>query len=193
MAMNAARRQRTTADPDRSELVQLADGRELLIRPIRPEDSAPIAAAFELLNEDEIRKRFLHALKALGEEHLRRLTNPAPGAEFAVVAAEALPAGEALVSAVARLSRNDDDPTRAEFGLLVSHFVVGLGLGRLLLQRLIDWSARHGVQQLWGDVMDDNTPMLDLATHLGFHREAMRGSPGLIRISLQVPAAKLRG
>ena len=191
--MNAARRQRQPADPDRSELVRLADGRELTIRPIGPEDAAPIAAAFELLHEDEIRKRFLHALKALSEEHLQRLTHPVPDVEFAIVAAEPMPPGEALVSAVARLSRDDDDPTRAEFGLLVSHFVVGLGLGRLLLQRLIDWSGRHGVTELWGDVMDDNTPMLDLATRLGFHRESMRGSPGLIRISLRVPAGKLRG
>jgi len=191
--MKTGRRSSAHSDPERAELVRLPDLRELVLRPICEEDSAPIAAAFQLLNEDEVRRRFLHVLKALSEAHLYQLTHPAPGAEFVVVAAEPLPPGEALVPAVARLSRNHDEPERAEFGLLVSHFVIGLGLGRLLLQRLIEWSGRHGVKELWGDVMDDNTAMLELATRLGFHRETIRGSPGLVRISLKVPAAKLRG
>ena len=88
--------------------MRLPDRRELVIRPICEEDSAPIAAAFQLLNEDEVRRRFLHVLKALSEAHLYQLTHPAPGAEFVVVAAEPLPPDEALVLAVARLARDDD-------------------------------------------------------------------------------------
>ncbi len=191
--MKTNRRPAARPDPERAEHVTLPDRRELVIRPICAEDAAPIAGAFQLLNEDEVRRRFLHILKALSETHLHQLTHPAPGKEFVIVAAEPLPPGEALVPAVARLSRDDDEPARAEFGLLVSHFVVGLGLGRLLLERLVEWSGRHGVRELWGDVMDDNTPMLELVTRLGFRRESMPGSPGLIRISLHLPAGKLRG
>jgi RimJ/RimL family protein N-acetyltransferase len=174
---------------DRAENVRLPDGRELLIRPIHALDAGPIAASFQLLNEDEVRRRFLHVLKALSEEHLRHLTHPVPGSEFVVVAAEALPPGEALVAAVARLFREGQTGTRAEFGILVSHFVLGQGLGRLLMRRLIEWSEQHGVHELWGDVMEDNTAMLELANRLGFHRESIPGSQGLIRISLQLPAA----
>jgi len=185
--VNAARRSRKQPDPERAETVRLADGREMLIRPIFPEDAGPIAASFHLLNEDEVRRRFQHILKALSEEHLRLLTRPVPGSEFVVVAAENLPPGEALVAAVARLSREGVDGKRAEFGILVSHFVIGVGLGRLLMQRLIDWSELNGIEVLWGDVMDDNKPMLMLANKLGFHRESISGSQGLIRISLQLP------
>lgn len=190
MPVNASRRTRTPRQPDRTELVRLSDGRELVIRPIHPEDAAPIAASFHLLNEDEVRRRFLHILKALSEEHLRQLTHPAPGTEFAVVAAEPLPPGEALVVAVARLSRDRGNGMRAEFGILVSHFVLGLGLGRVLLQRLIEWSVPGKVQELWGDVMDDNTAMLELANKLGFRRQAIPGSPGLVRISLRLPTKR---
>lgn len=186
--MNAVRRTRIPADPERSELVRLSDTRELLIRPIATQDAAPVAASFHLLNEDEVRRRFLHILKALSEAHLQQLTQPQPGLEFVVVAAEPLPAGEALVGAIARLSLDRQDNARAEFGILVSHFVVGLGLGRLLMNRLIEWATLHQVQELWGDVMDDNTPMLELANRLGFHRETIRGSPGLVRISLRLGA-----
>jgi RimJ/RimL family protein N-acetyltransferase len=136
-----------------------------------------------LLSDEEVRRRFLHPLKALGDEHLRKLTHPIAGDEFVVVAAEPLPPGEALVGSVARVSRDSHDCGRAEFAILVSRFLAGQGLGRILMQRLMDWSQRHGIGELWGDVMEDNTAMLQLAHRLGFHRENMFGAPGLIRVS----------
>ena len=63
---------------------------------------------------------------------------------------------------------------------------LALGLGRLLMLRLIEWCRENAVTELWGDVMDDNTPMLELASHLGFHRTSTHGSPGLVRITLQL-------
>jgi GNAT superfamily N-acetyltransferase len=158
----------------------------VVVRPIAPADAAPIAASYHLLNEEEVRRRFLHLLKALDEQHLRQLTEPDAQSEFVVVAAEPLPPGDALVAAVGRLARDIGNPARAEFGILVSHFVTGRGLGRLLMQRLVEWCRENGVRELWGDVLEDNTAMLELASHLGFHREAQPGSPGLVRVSLKL-------
>ncbi len=184
--MNRQRPRPRVPDPYRRETLRLADGRTLWLRPIQPADAAPIAAAFQLLREDEIRLRFLHPVKALSDDHLLRLTHPPTDAAYAVVAAEPLPPGEALVGAVARLARDPQQRERAEFGLLVSHFIAGQGLGRRLLQRLIEWCRPQSVKELWGDVMEDNLPMLRLAESLGFHREALLGSPGLIRVSLRI-------
>lgn len=191
--MKPGSRIRHRPNPDRIEPVSLSDGRDLVIRPIHAADGPPIAAGFLLLNEDEVRKRFLHLLKALSEDHLNLLTHPVPGLQFVVVAAEPLPPGEALVAAVARVARDNDDPSRAEFGLLVSHFVSGLGLGGRLLTRMIEWAEQNGIVELWGDVLDNNRPMLELVAKMGFHRESLRDSPGLIRIRRQLPAGKLRG
>ncbi len=187
MTTHRSRRQSAPPDPGRIENLRLSDGRHLQLRAIAAADAASIAAAFTLLNEEEVRRRFLHPLKELGAEHLFRLTHPVPGRDFVVVAAEPLPPGDALVGAVARLSCDDNDSHRAEFGLLVSHYITGLGLGRLLMERLFEWCRRHHVAELWGDVMDDNTAMLKLAESLGFHREMMRGSPGLVRIKKTFP------
>lgn len=186
--MSAARRASRPGNPLRKQTITLADGRKLVVRPINARDAGPISASFQLLHEDEVRRRFLHILKALGEEHLHHLTHPEPGREFVVVAAEPLPPGDALVGAVARLACNQEDGSRAEFGLLVSHFVSGLGLGRLLMERLVQWSTQHQVLELWGDVMDDNAAMLELAGKLGFRKEAIAGSSGLVRIRLQIAA-----
>ena len=162
----------------------------MVVRPIAPADAAPIAAAYHLLNEEEVRRRFLHLLKALDEPHLRHLTEPQADSEFVVVAAEPLPPGDALVAAVARLARDPRDASCAEFGILVSHFVVGRGLGRLLMQRLIEWCRENGVRELWGDVLEDNAPMLEVARHLGFSREAVEGAPDLVRVRLVLPIVR---
>ena len=182
--MNASPSRPGPSPTHRTEAFQLSDGREVVVRPIAPADAAPIAASYHLLNEDEVRRRFLHLLKALDEQHLRQLTEPDAQSEFVVVAAEPLPPGDALVAAVARLARDAPDPSRAEFGILVSHFVAGRGIGRLLMERLVEWCHENHVRELWGDVLEDNAPMLELASHLGFRRENVAGSHGLVRVSL---------
>ena len=81
--------------PPWHEHVRLPSGRELMIRPIRPEDAGPIQGAFTLLGPEEIRHRFLYAIKELTPEMAQRLCHPDPQNEFALVAAEPLPPGEA--------------------------------------------------------------------------------------------------
>src|SRR5687768_13066872 len=172
---------RPRSDPLRSDRVRLRDGRTLLLRPVAAADAGPIAGGFVLLNEHEVRQRFLHPVKALDEAHLQRLTEPGQGG-FAIVAAEPLAAGEALVGAVARVARDDDEPERAEFAILVSHFLAGQGLGKRLLARLFEWARANGVRELWGDVADDNDAMLQLAERTGFRRERRHAQPGVTRI-----------
>ena len=84
--------------------LRLANGRQVLIRPIRPDDALPLRAGFTLLQPEEVRQRFLYALKELTPEMADRFCRPDPHTEFALVAAEPLPPGEALVGAVARAS-----------------------------------------------------------------------------------------
>ena len=172
---------RPTRDPLRTERVRLRDGRRLMLRPIEPADAAPIAGGFELLHDEEIRRRFLHPVKALGDEYLRALTQPGPR-ECVLVAAEPLPPGEALVGAVARLHCDAADPRRAEFAILVSHFLAGQGLGKRLVRRLLEAARALGVREVFGDVLDDNLPMLRLAAALGFRREAVHLNAGQTRV-----------
>lgn len=178
---------RPSRRPERTEVLHLPDGRELWLRPVQPADAGPIGGAFELLDEEEVRRRYLHPVKALSEDYLQQLVRPVPGQAFAVVAAEPLPPGEALVGAVARLTR-DPGKDSAEFALLVSHFIAGQGVGKALMRRLVEWAEAHGVRRLWGDVLDDNEPMIALVQALGFHREYAPGSPGLLRVTLDLPA-----
>lgn len=182
--MNRSRR-RKSPDPERTEALRLPDGRTLWLRPVHPADAGPMAGAFQLLNEDEVRRRYLHPVKALSEAYLGQLVNPAPGRDFVVVAAEPLPPGEALVGAVARLDR-DPEGDSAEFAILVSHFLASQGLGKAMMQRLVEWAQAHGIERLWGDVLEDNASMIALSQAIGFRREHIPGSGGQVRVTLDL-------
>ena len=165
--------------------LQLSNGRRVLIRPIRPEDADPLRAAFPLLQPEEVRQRFLHAMSELPAPMAERLARPDPKTEFALVAAEPLPPGEALVGAVARAAI--DPGTRdAEFAILVSHYLTGMGLGRHLMRRLVRWAKGRRLERIYGDVLDHNQPMISLAESLGFHREALPDQPSLVRMVLSL-------
>lgn len=166
------------------ESLRLRDGRELLLRPIDPRDIEPIRASFALLHDEEVRLRYLHPVKALAEDYLQALVHPRRGRDFTLVLAEPLAPGEALVGAVARLVR-DPDGGQAEFALLVSHFLAGQGLGRLLLRKLIARARRWRLRVLYGQVREDNTAMLALATALGF-RYLASSEPATLRVQLDL-------
>ena len=176
--------------PPWHENVRLSNGREILIRPIRPEDALTLRAGFALLQPDEVRQRFLHPMKELSVEQAERLARPNTRREFALVAAEPLPPGEALVGAVARIVV-DDDGKAGEFAILVSHYINGMGLGRHLMRRLVRWAKGRKLERIYGDVLESNLPMQALAASLDFHREAGE-APGLVRMVLDLPKPKPR-
>ena len=120
--------------PPWHEQIRLSNGREVLIRPIRPADADPLRPGFALLEPDEIRQRFLHAVRELTPERADQLARPDAKREFALVAAEPLPPGEALVGAVARASITESG-REAEFAILVSHYIAGRGRGRPQIRR----------------------------------------------------------
>ena len=171
--------------PPWHERQTLANGRQVLIRPIRPEDAEPLRAGFTLLEPEEIRQRFLHTLRELSPEAAERLTHINPRNEFALVVAEPLPPGQALVGAVARVAA-DPNGRDAEFAILVSRYLKNLGLGRYLMTRLVKWARGKRLSRLYGDVLEVNAPMLSLAQSLGFQREYQQDTAGLVRVTLEL-------
>ncbi len=166
--------------------VRLANGRELLIRPIRPDDAVPIRAGFSLLQPDRIRHAFLQEMRELTPEMAERLTRPDPRNTFVLVAAENLPPGEALVGAVARVATQPGSRD-AEFAILVAQYIAGMGIGRQLMLRLVRWAKGKKLLRLYGRVPEENEPMLALAESLGFQREGVPQG-GLVRVVLDLDA-----
>lgn len=174
--------------PPWHEKFRLRDGRELLIRPIRQEDAEPIRGSFPLLEPEQIRQRFLTTMAELPAEQAARLCSPDPRSEFVLVAAEPLPPGDALVGALAR-ARVLEGGRQAEYAILISRFIVGQGVGRHLMRRLVKWARGRKLEQLQGEVLDDNQPMLQLVSSLGFRILPGHDTPGLTRVVLDLGSA----
>lgn len=165
------------------ERLVLDDGRELLVRPIQPEDAEPLRQSFSLLTPEEIRLRFLHAMRELSPEQALQLCSPDRQREIALVAAEPLPAGTALIGAVGRVAI-DQNANRGEFAIIVGRQLAHQGLGRYLMKQLIRWARLKRLDEIYGEVLEDNSSMLALADSLGFKRSHTQGERGIVRISL---------
>ncbi|MDZ4811705.1 MAG: GNAT family N-acetyltransferase [Pseudomonadota bacterium] len=164
-----------------TEAIRLSNRRELVLRPISPLDSEPLRAGFTALSPEEIRLRFMHPITELTPEYARQLTHLIPNREFALVATEPLPAGEALIGAVARLSV-DPDTKQAEFALLVGRPLSSMGLGSYMLRKLIQYARRRKLKAIHGDVLVENAAMLRLCDRLDFSHRTLEGEHGIIRV-----------
>lgn len=162
------------------EELQLDDGRRLWLRPILPADAEPLRAGFALLTPEEVRMRFLHPLTELTPQMARRLTHIDPRTQFALVLAEPEPPGQALVGGVVRAAI-DTGTRRADFAILVSRFLANQGLGTLLMKQMLRWARLKRLNAVYGDVLQNNAQMLNLAQQLGFRR-LPADEPGLVRI-----------
>jgi acetyltransferase len=78
----------------------------------------------------------------------------------------------------------DEASNTAEFSVLVEREWTRIGLGALLMQRLVDESRRRGLTELWGYVLMENRPMLQLCKELGFVAKMLPGEAGTAQISL---------
>jgi acetyltransferase len=80
----------------------------------------------------------------------------------------------------------DEAADSAEFSVLVEQDWSRLGLGALLMQRLVDDSRRRDLAELWGYVLLENRPMLQLCRELGFVQRMMPDEPGIALIALKL-------
>jgi acetyltransferase len=162
----------------------LRDGRELTLRPIHPSDIAALQRGFSHLSSDEVRLRFLHAMNGLAPELAERLCRIDPDCEIAFVLTDPHDA-EAEIHGVAR-AHIDLVTASAEFAVIVQKAFSRQGLGRMLLERLAHACRARGVRELWGDVMSDNSQMLQLCSEFGMQHRSLPHDPGLTRVTLSL-------
>lgn len=160
----------------------LADGRQVLVRPILPQDSDGEQAFVMGLSPASRYRRFHVGLHALPADVLRRLTEIDHRSHVALVAQPLVDdevADEPPIVADARYVRLEE--SSAEFGIAVDDRWQGRGLGRLMLRKLARHAARHGIRQLHGDVLADNTPMISLLRSIGGTLHTVPGLRGALQ------------
>jgi acetyltransferase len=158
----------------------LLHAHSLTVRALQPEH-ADLEVRFGLALSRESRyERFLGGGVKLTPELLARLVNVDYSRDAALIATVAFAGSETPVG-VGRYALAEDDET-AEVAVTVADTWHGCGLGRLLLERVIDVARRNGVRRLTGEVLATNARMLALARRTGFRIEVHPEEATLRRI-----------
>jgi acetyltransferase len=166
-------------------LLRLAGGAEVALRPIRPEDTAMEEAFVAGLSDESRSMRFMSALRSLTPAMLARFTQIDYDREMALVAVQEAEGGEREL-AVCRYVTLPDGRS-CEFAIVVADAWQRRGLGRRMMQALIEVAGTRGLERMVGLVHSANAPMLRLCAELGFVRED-NADPHTRRIALALGA-----
>lgn len=165
--------------------IELPDGRVLRLRPIRPEDEPALQALVGRLPKQDVYWRFFQLFQELPHELAARLTQLDYDREMALVLTGPGVAGRAEIWGWVSLNADPDRET-AEYALVVDRSLAGRGLGSLLMRRIIAYARQRGIQEIVGEVLKDNEPMLRLNQALGFALESDPDDPDLIHVRLSL-------
>jgi acetyltransferase len=157
--------------------IQLSDGTDVTIRPIRPEDAEIEHAFVRDLSQEAKYFRFMRRLHELTPEMLIRFTQIDYDRELALIAVVTVDDKEEQI-AVGRYSMLPDGKS-CEFALVVADSWQRKGIGSGIMIRLMESARNRGFRLMEGLILTDNVPMLDLAQHLGFRIEASDDGPGV--------------
>ncbi|MCR0985511.1 bifunctional acetate--CoA ligase family protein/GNAT family N-acetyltransferase [Roseomonas populi] len=154
------------------------DGREVLVRPIRPEDAEGVAAFVRRVPAEDVRYRFFNPLRELPPAQLVRLTQIDYDREMAFAAI----AGD-LIAGTARLVL--DGQGGGEFALLIDAGWKRGGLARHMMGRLSEWAANRGLRRIHGQVLAENAGMLRFVRAIGFATRRTE-DPEIMEASLEL-------
>ena len=145
---------------------------ELVIRPLRPEDAALLQTFVRALSARSRRERYFSAIQELPPSELERTLHPlAHDVSLGAFAGE-------LIVGVAECAGG-------EIAVAVADVWQGSGLGRALMERLLEHARGRKLPALRGIVRKGNRAMLGLGRSLGF-RAARDRDPELVHMELEL-------
>ncbi len=147
---------------------QAKDGRQILFRPIRPEDENGLIKFHSTLSDRSVYLRYLQPLllsDRVAHERLARICFVDYSREIALVAeCDDESCNERVIMAVGRLTRlhGGDD---ARLTMLVNDMYQGIGLGKEMIHQLLDVGRREKIARVSVVFTNDNTSMRRLAEY----------------------------
>jgi acetyltransferase len=163
----------------------LRDGRNVLVRPIRPEDEPLVRSFFQGVKGDDLRLRFFAPVKDFSHPFIARLTQIDYARAIAFVALDQT-SGQMLGAVHLHINVNLD---AGEYAILVRSDLKGHGLGWALMQLMIEYAKAQKLERVTGQVLRENTTMLQMCEQLGFDIAPDSESADIctVTLSLQTP------
>ncbi len=164
--------------------IELRDGRKAFVRPVRPEDEDEFRRFFEQITPEDLRLRFFAPVRDFSHAFLARLTQLDYARAIAFVAFDA---GTGEMMGAVRIHADANHET-GEYGILLRSDLKGIGLGWQLMCLMIEWAKAEGLREVEGQVLRENTTMLDMCRDLGFSIRTDPDDPELRLVTLPIAA-----
>ncbi len=158
-------------------VIALRSGREAFVRPVRPEDEEEFRRFFQRITPEDLRLRFFAPVRDFSHTFLARLTQLDYARAIAFVAFDR--DSHEMMGAV-RVHADANHET-GEYGILLRSDLKGLGLGWVLMKLMIEWAKVEGLREIEGQVLRENTTMLEMCRNLGF---SIRSDPGDLEVRI---------
>jgi acetyltransferase len=160
----------------------LKDNWRILVRPIRPEDEPLIHDFLKHVTMEDLRLRFLAPMKHFSHEFIARLTQLDYARAMAFVAFDE--ASHEMLGVV-RI-HSDSIYESGEYAILLRSDLKGRGLGWALMQLIIEYAKSEGLKIISGDVLSENTVMLEMCRNLGFEIRPDPADAGICVVRLKL-------
>ena len=160
--------------------LEMRDGRRVFVRPIRPEDEPLIHEFLRHVTSQDLRLRFFAPMKEFTHEFIARLTQLDYARAMAFVAIDE--ATNEIVGVV-RI-HSDSIYENGEYAILLRSDLKGRGLGWALMQLIIEYAKSEGLKAISGEVLQENTVMLEMCRELGFEVKTDPVEHGVCNVKL---------
>jgi GNAT superfamily N-acetyltransferase len=172
----------TASSIEIDDVVVLADGTQVRIRGIRPDDAQRLVEFHEGLSPESIILRYFGPHPRLSPAEVTRFTTVDGVDRFAVVAVH-----DDRIVGVARYERAPGTD-RAEVAFLVADALQGKRLGTMLFEHIAAGARRNGIRFLVADTLAENARMLGVFRDSGFRRHYDRFSE-VVQVELDMGVA----
>ena len=175
--------------------VELDDGTPLRLRLGTSDDRDALLAGFARLTPASRAARFFTGMPNLSDPFLDRLLDIDESHHVAIVAEDTSRMSDVdehsmgLGVGVARYIVSSTDATRADLAVTVIDEYHGRGIGRLLLDALIDHAVDNGITTWTATVLSVNTKMLRLLASLGATPRSDPGERSIVE--LEIPLGRV--
>jgi acetyltransferase len=166
----------------------MRDGRQVLLRPIKPEDEPLWEEMFQSFSEESIRYRFFQIIKDTPHETRVRYCNIDYDREIAIVP-ELTESGKRKILGVVRVGIEPDGKA-GEIAFIIADLWQGQGLGTKMVDHAIEICKDMRIETLYAIMLPDNFRAINLMKKMGFTVTYMEDGnvKGILNLKEEEPA-----
>ena len=167
---------------------RIRDGRQLLVRAIRPDDKSEIRDALDRFSSESLYSRFFSPKSDLSPGELTYLTEIDFVDHVALVAVLRENDADRMVGGGRYIVCEREPDLAAELAFAVDDSHQGLGIATALLGHLVEIARAAGIAELRATVLAENRKMLSVFSHSSVPQHRERAG-GVVEVRLSLAAS----